>query len=499
MEDLKNINEQTAVISDDMQDRLRDYLNDDDFIEKLSSKLKNLEDGDITNILDLKISPKEFGILEDDVINIRVDKSDSDNPKFYLWIMSDKHLFDDVDLESAASILYQSGKGSSGIGYVGNLLGSLVGAGDAGDDGTDEESLMGVSGALAIISRNKGVDPKVYFDRLAKVFSEKYGESIDNFLETEFSGRAEVAALNTFRRDIPESIARGVNLPNILLDIATTMLTFGVGTAARAATKGISAGTKTLKYAKGADRAKKAAKASNVFSKAWNGLSKGIGVLRFKKSYPVGSTVKYITKGGQEIAATVTKYSGKGANTLVQLNNMTPVSISNLATNAGKAGGVSLSAMAPILPKTATAGMIAASGSKINPEGVNIAEIMGWYDTLTSDPDSYVKNISKKTTKDLAQMILDLKNGSGFWGNTTNQEELAMTLIITSLTPSGAKEVNNAYKKIDPASSVASVLEDELGGDMGDFAKSWWSACIGEPSDKAKSIKERISPSTSKK
>jgi hypothetical protein len=79
----------------------------------------------------------------------------------------------------------------------------------------------------------------------------------------------------------------------------------------------------------------------------------------------------------------------------------------------------------------------------------------------------------------LAQAILDLKKGSGLFGNTTDQEELAMALIILSLTPEGAKQVKDEYAKLDNV-PVYAVIDDELGGDMGLFAKSYWSACTGD-------------------
>ena len=54
-------------------------------------------------------------------------------------------------------------------------------------------------------------------------------------------------------------------------------------------------------------------------------------------------------------------------------------------------------------------------------------------------------------------------------------------LIILSLTPKGAKQVGAEYVKLDSSGmNVYAVLDDELGGDMGMFAKAYWSGCTGE-------------------
>ena len=77
-------------------------------------------------------------------------------------------------------------------------------------------------------------------------------------------------------------------------------------------------------------------------------------------------------------------------------------------------------------------------------------------------------------------MLLDLKSGSGLFGNTTGQEECSIALLITGLTPEMAKAVSVEYKKLDANMDVYGVLADELDGDNATFAKAFWTGCTGE-------------------
>ena len=116
------------------------------------------------------------------------------------------------------------------------------------------------------------------------------------------------------------------------------------------------------------------------------------------------------------------------------------------------------------------------------------AELMGYYDTQTADPRAYIQAQKGAGAAGLAEIIFDLKKGSGLFGNTTNQEELLMALTVLSLDGEGAKEVQAAYKKLD-GTNVYAVLDDELGGDMAMFAKAHWTACTGEGAEYAAGIK----------
>jgi hypothetical protein len=516
------LNEQAAVISDDLKVRMKQYLDNEDFLEILSAKFADLEDGEVTTSQELQIDTAEYGFIGDDILHIRVDKSDLKAPRFEMWLMNEAFIFGDVDMDLTAQILHQSTKGDLGIVGTGlNYLGSLVGLGDPGDDGTDEEKLIGVAAALGSIARDKHIDPKVYFDKLAEVYKKKFGVSLVSILETEFSGRAEAAALNTFRRDISANVARGVSLPSILGDIVLTIATFGIGTAAAASVRGTSVaarlaskGTKIAKATKvgrGAIKGVKGVKGVISRIPGFSRLAPGIQATHLGKVIKVGQTVKHTYKGkmvahkvvaiggkvnGVQLARIADKAKKIPAGTFATsggdfLMNVTPGLANKVLTlakiNPTKAG------LALAAKKAGEVGDGVGGTSAAGATGFGKAmEVMGYYDTLTADPGEYIADIKDTDSASLASMIYDLKEGTGFWGNTTNQEELAMALIVTSLSAEGATRTKDEYEKLD-GGSVSAVLADELGGDMGMFAKYWWNAIAGADLDaNTAAIKARI-------
>jgi len=530
----------SAVVASDLKDRLKQYLDNEDFLEELSGFLINLEDGEATNSIELNLDTRSHGFLEDDILNIRVDKSDIKSPKFIMWIMNDAFAFADVDIDIAAAIFKHSTKG--GLGTIGtglNFLGSLVGLGDAGDDGTNEEELIGLAGAIGSIARDKHIDPKIYFDKLDLVYKQKYGKSITSELNTEFSGRAEAVALNTFRREIEPSIARGVNLPSILLDIALAAASFGTGTAAIAAVKGTSSATRIASAATKAGSVAKSTKVGSgiikVGSKTLTGskavisripgfskLTSTVQATHLEKVVKVGDVVKHrrsITVAGKKVMTTVdhTIVSiGKQGVVLkpptgqifnVTASNFLLTTTPELANNVLNVAKISATTAGLALATKKAVDLGDSAGDNNSPDSAGMvataAEVMGWYDTLTSDPAKYIADIidideeDKGTT--LASMLMDLKDGTGFWGNTTDQEELAMALIITSISPEGADSINSEYSKLDIEMNVGSLLSDELGGDLGKFATYWWNAISGDTLNaSATSIKTRLTTNNSK-
>jgi len=506
----RKLNEQTAVISKDYDERLKGYLDNEDFLEVLSDAFKGLEDGDKTTTTELAIDGKEFGILSDDVIYIEVDKKDENAPKFTLYVVNDEYVFDGVNMAVAANLFKQSTKGDIGVVGTGlNYLGSLVGLGDPGDDGTDETMLIGVAAALGAIAAEKRLDPKVYFDALAG----KVG-NISGMLETEFSGRAEATSLNLFRRPISDSWTRGISLGSILGDIALTVGTLGMGTVANATLKGAAAaaklGSKASKIAKSTkvgrgvikvgDKALTGVKGVVSRIPGWKKLAGSTKITHLGQHVKVGST---ITLKGSKYPAKILKTSptkgvfmksteGPGKNLpgfwtstddfLVQVDP-------GLANKILNSAGVGSTAAAVALA-TKKAGDLGDAPS------MNVAEIIGWYDSTTADPSDYIAGVEEADIETLATMLVDLKAGTGFFGNTTDTEELQIALIITSLSPEGAKEIDEEYKKLDPGNTVYALLDDELGGDMGDMAKTWWAAITGDGIDNHPEIakyKEAIS------
>ncbi len=501
----RKINEQAAVISDDYDERLKDYLGDEDLLEVLSDALKTLEHGETTTTKELAIDTKSYGVLDGDVIHIEVDKLDPKDTKFTMWVVNDEYVFDGVDMTKAAGYFNQSLKGDLGVvGTIGNYLGSLVGLGDAGDDGTDEDKLIGVAGALGAIAVEKRLDPKVYFDALASEVG-----NISGKLETEFSGRAEATALNLFRREVPSSWTRGTNLGSILGDIALTIGTLGMGTIANVSLKGGAAATRVAstgsKIAKSTKVGRGIIKAGDATLKGvkgvvsripgWKKLAGSAKATHLGKELKAGSTLMY-KRGNKMVKHKVLRISDKG----VQLRPLTGANKTPFTTNADSfivniqpgiankilnTAGVNATAAGMALA-TKKAGDLGDANADSSP---GFTEIMGWYDSTTADPSNYIAGVQDADGETLAQMLVDLKAGTGFWGNTTDTEELQIALIITSLTPKGAKDVQTEYETLDPGFKVYDVLADELGGDMGQMAKVWWAALTGDGASNHPEIK----------
>jgi len=492
--------ESSAVLSDELDPRLKQYLEEDSLVEYLAEKFPSFEDGETYELTELPKS--EYGIREDDQIWVKVDKSDPKLPKFMMWIMNEEFMYGGIDFDLAATLLYEAGNEGSAIGYVGNFLGSLIGIGDPGDAGTDEETVVAICGAMAAIAAEKALDPKLYYDKLAEAFNKKYGSLVD-FLETEFSGRAESTALASFRQPISSSVSRGLNLGSILVDIGLTIATFGGGTVVKntltGAARGTAAAVRSTRIGAGVINAGSATLkgAAGVLARipGWSKLAGATRATYLGRIIKEGETVQYITRTGKNAGKTsptkVLKISEQGVLLEGAKGNQFLASHADfvigcdpgLANKVLNAAGIPASAAALALATKKTSDVVGSSAVDYEGEGASwggkAAEVMGWYDTLAADPNAYMASLEGSDAAGLAQAILDLKKGSGLFGNTTDQEELAMALIIVSLTPEGAKKVKEEYAKLDNV-PVYAVLEDELGGDMGLFAKAYWSACTGE-------------------
>lgn len=493
--------EQSAVLSEDADPRLKQYLEDDEFIDFLVGVLPGLEEGED---FELTVKNEDYGISPEDKIYARMNKLENGKTSFTMWILNDEVLFGGIDFNAAATLLYQAGQEGGAVGYVGNLIGSLFGAGDPGDSGTDEDTVVAVAGAMAAIAAEKGQDPKLYYDKLASSFNSKYGSMVD-FLETEFSGRAETIALATFRQPISSSVTRGMNLGSIILDIGLTVATFGTGTAAAAAARGASVVGKAGKAISGTKAGAKIIRAGEAVLTGtkgvlaripgWNKLAGSARATYLGKEIKVGQEIMYVTRTGKNAgAANATKVLAI-ADDGVQLQQGSAIfkashadfmlsvdpGLANKILNAAK---INATTAGIALATKKTSDLVGSNAVDQGADGPSFAgqaaEVMGWYDTLAADPNSYMASLQEQDAAGLAESILDLKKGSGLFGNTTDQEELAMAIIVTSLTPDGAKKVSAEYNKIDPSMSVYAVLDDELGGDLGMFAKAYWSACTGE-------------------
>jgi hypothetical protein len=488
--------EQAATLSEDADPRLKQYLMDDALIDYLVNTIPTLEEGEE---YELNIDNNEYGVNQDDRIYLRINPASDGNVTYTMWIMNDEVLFGGIDFTAAATLLYQAGQEGGVAGYVGNFLGSLVGLGDAGDAGTDEETVVAVAGAMAAIAAEKDVDPKLYYDRLTQAFNSKYGSMVD-FLETEFSGRAESASLAAFRQPIESSVTRGLNMASIIADIGLTIATFGTGTAVRTALGGAGAAIRSTRAGGAAIKvgSKILTGTKGVLSRVpgWSKLAGSTRATYLNKAIKEGDTIQYVTRTGKNVGQTkptkVLDIAEDGVKLQGPNNAIFKASHSDfilsvdpgLANKILNSANISATKAGVALATKKTADLVGSSAVDQGAEGASFAgkaaEVMGWYDTLAADPNAYMASLAGQDAASLAEAILELKKGSGLFGNTTNQEELAMALIILSLTPAGAKQVKEEYNKIDPNMSVYAVIDDELGGDLGMFAKAYWSGCTGE-------------------
>jgi hypothetical protein len=499
-------------------------------LKKLAQILNGYEEGEY-ELTDL--DPTTFGIQKEDKLFVKVDRTNKKSPRFMMWIMNEQYLWGDLDMTTAASILKTGGEGTSFAekGVIG-AIGSFFTSGGGEDTGTDEETIAMLAAAFAQIAAEKGTDPQMYYDKLDEIFTTKYGSSIKEFLEEEFSGYPEVVSCNVFRRKIEPSVLRGLNFWSILGDVALTLVTFGGSSAFQVAAKGATvanAASKAVKatrvgsaVARGGETLAAGTKAianftglGKVFSKLEN--ARKISALK-SAGIEVGKTISYTSRAGkgtsriwrvEEITndgvllARQTKGGGFVKNTAPTSwdNLMKSDEIIDATTKAtiAKAAGLSMTTGGVLAGKKIADVSSSGGGTEDANWAEKGAEAMGWYDTIASDPNAYINNAKQQGASDIASMLLDLKNGSGLFGNTTNQEECSIALLITSLTPEMAKEVATEYKKIDAKMSVYDVLDDEIDGDIGLFAKAYWTACTGEGDEYKAQISSMVSRIKTKK
>jgi hypothetical protein len=479
--------EQALTISDDPKERIRQYCENNDFLKNVLETAQKLKDGEQYQF---QIRNDKFDVKEGDKIFIKADLSDKNDPKFSLWILNDEFLFGDTDYDVAAALLYQASK--------------IV--------GTTEEDFAGVVGAITRIANEKGIESDVLFDKLNDTLIKNYGAnwSLNKIMDEEFSGADEAVGLNAFRRQIPKDTWRGIeaSLTTIIADLTLTAVTFGAGSAASALFKTGKIGGRSLELAhKGTEAAKAASTANKLkfmksFKSLWNGLSPAKKAASLEKAYPVGSKIGYHAARSGERSEQIIKSINK---TSVTFESGFTTSLDNLVMLAGKPGGITFNSLSKL---KIAGGFAAKKGADIlnnmnipvsQADGFNLAEVLGYYDTLAADPKNYVNSIKEKDAKAIANNLLELKNGSGLFRNTTDQEELAIGLLITSLTPEMCKKVAKYYSKIDPGNTVYNVITDELGGDLKIFTSAYWSGCTGEAGEYTDKINQVYSSIMEKK
>lgn len=509
LEDFKNfykgygqkINEAApAVISDDPKERLKGYLENDALLTELSKQFKNIKDGEVATLTNL--NKDTFGIMKDDNLVVRIDKKDPNTPKYYMWIENEKTLYGDIDFEIAANIVKDAMKGM----------------------GTNNDKVAGVAGIFIKIAADRNVDPKKYFDKLSEAFS-KIGEgnSLKDWLEDDFSGRSEVCALNAYQLPIEASAWRGFtdNWLTIVGDVALGVLTLGGSYAFEGVVKAGSGLVKTGEALKGARGIFQGGKVTRTVGQGVELLGKGLELLApAKKAFselPLVDKLKGVEKAGYTAGSEW--ISSKGTTHVIQSIDKSTGKILLKSNSTGKVWSSTVDAFMSLANIEASKKILTASGIAISAgtvagtaltQGVasttstnkdlefqgnwleDTGEFLGYYDAMAADPNKFINSLSKSSDQ-IAQSLKDYKEGTGFFGNTTDQEELAIVLTIMNLNRATAKLVSERYKKLT-GSSVANLINDELEGGMAEFASAHWYALTGEgDGDGASKVKDLYS------
>jgi len=421
-----------GTISDDLDARLVQYLEVDEIRKAVTDLVNSTKDGDSDNT-EMTKKDNKF-IQEGDILQIEVDKTDKDDPKVTASIKNIEKTSSNIDFNTASYFVH---KAISGI-------------------GTDEELVAAVGTAISKLSYEDGLDGSEYFDKLADAYTSKYGETLTDALEGDFSGNAEVVALSIYRREIEESVMRGIDIENIIADIGLSIGTLGAGHIFKGA-KTIGTASKNIAKAtaKGAKPLTKGIKGMVSRLPGFKSLNKAKKLSAIKSNVKVGDTVSSVTKKGVN--------AGKSQKYVIKEINDKGI-VGNLVDKSGKVNplpirknfGEFVSEVNPKLankiltsagvePNLALAGLAGKKLAEVNGTSntENFAEIMGWYSTVTADPEAFMDTIRGEEMSSLAQRMHDLSDGV-----TTMGDELSMALIVTSLSPGNIKKLNDEYAKL---------------------------------------------------
>jgi hypothetical protein len=471
--------ESAATLSEDPQKRIAEYLDNDDLLKELIPILTTAENG---KTITLTIDKEKYGINSEDNIILKVDKINPDSPKFIMWLENEKILFGSVDFSVASNIIKDAIEGM----------------------GTDEEMVAAVAGAFIKIANENAIDPIRYFEKLSSSYSSvSGGESLTTAIEGDFSGRAEVTALGAFQLPIESSVMRGItdNWGQILVDVTLAAVTFGGSYAAQLSAKGAVAGANLA--AKGANIAAKGGKVAQGAGKVVQGagkalelISQGLGSFYKMSTASKGVAVekalaqnggKWVAKSGKQYAvqsfdkATGTFKLGEvgGTNVLTYgADEMMRLSGAPFQANALNAAGITAISAAELANRTDAAGDVSDLTFQGN-AAEDTLEFLGYYDAMAADPNKFVNSVKQMSVpKDIAQQLKNYKDGSGLFGNTTDQEELAISLMLMYMNPIMANEVNAQFTKL-AGMDLYAMVDDELEDVMGYFVKAYLHATLG--------------------
>ncbi len=465
--------ESAGKLSDIPDERLKEYLEEDSFRLILANAIDDANDRDI---LTFTQDNSDGVIVPGETATFKVTKDDLVGLKVHGTLLNPKKLISGIDFGVAAKVFKDA------IEYYA---------------GTDEETIALVAASLSSIASKAGSSATPVFNEFDKELQTSYNATLSEWIDGDFDGDAEVIAMNIFKRKIETSVWRGINLGQIIFDIGLTAVTFGAGTAAQAAIKGSAVGIKAASLAGKATTAGKAiAKltgVSKIVTKLPNfaklgAIKRGFGIAKY-----IGKTkpFMYTSAAGKKLSVVLVKGANKYGKVIVKnaksgkklaaidqvnfLKRIDPTVADKVLT--GMKISVNPTVAGLLIDKAATAGVDASSSSsQAESWYANGAEVMGWYDSLTADPAQYVAETSTYSARELAVKIDDKANG-GMFGFTSDQDELAIALIITSLTSDMAKKLDKEYTKIS-GETMIETLRSELDGDVETLVIPYWVSLI---------------------
>lgn len=509
----KRLNEQANAptsFSEDTDERIKQYLDaNENLLSDIDAVYQTVPDGTVKETF-IELDSNKYAVLSGDEFNMIIDKSDANAPKISISIENEKLLLAGIDLDAAAGYVYKSMDGM----------------------GTYEDMYSGALSAITKVLIDKGVSQRgqqrVFDIFNNKAFGTKFeGESLDDWIDGDFDGRAEACAMALAKRPIPKSMTRGVNWGTIGLDILLLAVPV-VGPMVSASLKGASTAVRGTKlaakllakqkkirnaanYVKQTKAVQKMIGAGKIFTKitprisnAWKALSAAAKLKYTKLVMPVGKSVKWITKGGKEVNVIVKTYKlNKAGKQVVVLQRVTKAGelapgaivplVSNFMATAGKAGGPAMSTATKL---AVGAGLVAVSKGEtgdldgdptgeaapepsndlIDDTGFNPAEMMGYYDAQAADPAKAIAQYKNLAAGELASRLHDAMEG---W--TDNSDELAIALMVMSMDKQVALDTKAAYEKAYPGTNFYNdVIGNELESDMEQIVGNYWAAITGD-------------------
>jgi hypothetical protein len=508
------LNEQNAVavFSNEPDERLKQYLDaNEGLLTELDKIFNEAQDGTMKEAY-LELDAGKYQIMDGDELNIVIDRTDPDDEKIILNLENEEILLGDLNLTTLAGYVYKSMDGA----------------------GTYEDMYAGSMAAIVKDLADRGISQRgqqrVFDIFNNRVFGTKYeGESLDEWINGDFDGRAEACAMAIAKRPIPKSMLRGINWGTIGLDVLLFAIPY-IGPYVGMAVKGAKTAAITAKVASKVARAKKAVagakkykaiqkayKAGRAFTRitkpmitAWKGLKTAVRLKYAQKFMPVGKVVTWTSKTGQKTFGVVKKWTKtkNGWRVFVQNSSKTGkleaglltgpsgVGLDRLMMSAGKAGGPSMSLATKIAVGAGITGLskgetgnldgspnvdpaVAGEGSAemdpmFNP--YNPAELMGYYDQSKADPAKAMAQYKNLAAGELATALHDAMDG---W--TDNSDELAIALMVLSMDKQTAIAVKTEYETMYAGTKFyADVIANELESDMEQIVGNYWAALTGD-------------------